>query len=62
MATHSYIFTGEFHGQRSLVGYSPWGHKEVYINFSFGNFNSQDACSGLAGASMGLLRGQFTKK
>ena len=19
---------GEFHGQRSLVGYSPWGHKE----------------------------------
>jgi len=18
---------GEFHGQRSLVGYSPWGHK-----------------------------------
>ena len=20
---------GEFHGQRSLVGYSPWGHKEL---------------------------------
>ena len=20
--------SGEFHGQRSLVGYSPWGHKE----------------------------------
>ena len=19
---------GEFHGQRSLLGYSPWGHKE----------------------------------
>ena len=19
---------GEFHGQRSLVGFSPWGHKE----------------------------------
>ena len=19
---------GEFHGQRSLMGYSPWGHKE----------------------------------
>ena len=19
---------GEFHGERSLVGYSPWGHKE----------------------------------
>ena len=22
------FLTGEFHGQRSLVGYSPWGHKE----------------------------------
>ena len=21
---------GKFHGQRSLVGYSPWGHKESY--------------------------------
>ena len=20
---------GEFHGQRSWVGYSPWGHKEL---------------------------------
>ena len=23
------FFPGEFHGQRSLVGYSPWGHKEL---------------------------------
>ena len=21
------FLSGEFHGQRSLVGYSPWGHK-----------------------------------
>ena len=28
MATDSSIFAGEFHGLRSLVGYSPWGHKE----------------------------------
>jgi len=28
MATHSSIMSGEYHGQRSLVGYSPWGHKE----------------------------------
>jgi len=21
--------SGEFHGQRSLVGFSPWGHKEL---------------------------------
>ena len=28
MATHSSILPGEFHGQRSLAGYSPQGHKE----------------------------------
>ena len=30
IATHSPVFLpGEFHGQRSLVGYHPWGHKEL---------------------------------
>ena len=28
MATHSVSLPGEFHGQRRLAGYSPWGHKE----------------------------------
>ena len=28
MATHSSILAWESHGQRSLAGYSPWGHKE----------------------------------
>ena len=28
MATHSSILAWEFHGQRSLVGYSPWSCKE----------------------------------
>jgi len=28
MATHSRTLAQEFHGQRSLVGYSPWGPKE----------------------------------
>ena len=28
MATHSSILTGEFNGHRSLMDYSPWGHKE----------------------------------
>ena len=28
MATHSSILVWRFHGQRSLAGYSPWGHKE----------------------------------
>ena len=29
MATHSSILAGEFHGQRSLVNYSPRHHKEL---------------------------------
>ena len=28
MATTPVFLPGEFHGQRSLVGYSPWGPKE----------------------------------
>ena len=28
MATCSVFLPGKFHGQRSLAGYSPWGHKE----------------------------------
>ena len=29
MATHSSILAWEIHGQRSLVGYGPWSHKEL---------------------------------
>ena len=29
MATHSSVLAGKSHGQRSLVGYSPWGRKEL---------------------------------
>ena len=28
MTAHLLFLPGESHGQRSLVGYSPWGHKE----------------------------------
>ena len=28
MATHSNMFAWEIYGQKSLAGYSPWGHKE----------------------------------
>ena len=28
----SSILTGKSHGQKSLVGYSPWGHKESVMN------------------------------
>ena len=30
MATHSIFLPGEVHEQRSLVGYSSWGHKEQH--------------------------------
>ena len=29
MATHPSILAWEIHGQRSLMGYSPWGCKEL---------------------------------
>ena len=29
MATTPVLLPGKFHGQRSLVGYSQWGHKEL---------------------------------
>ena len=31
MATHSSILAQEFHGQRSLAGYSPWGWKALAL-------------------------------
>ena len=32
MATHSNILAWETHGQRSLVGYSPWGFKKTRLS------------------------------
>ena len=31
-ATHSSIDAGEFHGQKSLVDYNSWGHKETRLS------------------------------
>ena len=28
MATHSSVLAGKSHGQRSLMGYDPWGHTQ----------------------------------
>ena len=39
MATHSSILAKKFHGQRSLVGYSPWGHKELNTTEQITYFN-----------------------
>ena len=32
MATPPVFLPGEFHGQRSLASYRPWGHKESDMN------------------------------
>ena len=34
MAPTPVYLPGKFHGQRRLVGYSPWGHRELDIQFS----------------------------
>ena len=45
------FFPGESHGQRSLVGYSPWGRKEwvmterLTISLSLACFCHGDRCS-----------------
>ena len=31
MATHSSLLPGKSHGERSLVGYSPWGCEESHM-------------------------------
>ena len=33
IATHSSFSSGKSHGQRSLVGYSPWGSKELDMTY-----------------------------
>ena len=32
VATHSSILFGKSQGQRSLAGYSPWGHRRVILD------------------------------
>ena len=44
MATHSSVWPGESHGQRSLAGYSPWGHKELGMNEAVQHTESERKC------------------
>ena len=45
MATHSVLLPGESRGQRSTVGYSPWGCKESdmteWLTFSLSDLGSR---------------------
>ena len=42
MATHSSILAGETHGQRSLEGYSPWGHRKVGHDLTTRQFRASE--------------------
>ena len=49
MATHSSTLAWKSHGLKSLVGYSPWGHKELdtieRLHLTLHAFNSQELLS-----------------
>ena len=38
------FLSGKFHGQRNLVGYSPWGHKESDTPKQLSNSTSSNTC------------------
>ena len=47
---------GEFHGQRSLAGYSPWCHKELDVTERLGTYNSNQVSQQILKYSdLGLL-------
>ena len=49
MAVHSSILDGKSHGQRNLVGYSPWGCKELdtteQLHFTFTSVKQPRKCA-----------------
>ena len=50
MTNHSSILLGKLHGRRSLVGYSPWGQKELdmteRLHFTSGGSDGKEsACN-----------------
>ena len=42
MATHSSILAWEIHGQKSLAGYSPLGHKESDVTEATNTYTLRD--------------------
>ena len=56
---------GEFHRQRSLVGYSPWGHKELDITEQLTLLLYLPTCKSVvhsSGAEMGLTQWKNLKR
>ena len=71
MATPPVFLPGKLHEQRSLVGYSPWGHKEsgtteqlsmtTHMQISYNE--TQEYCTEWGGAELNLklVKGFFAK-
>ena len=48
MATHPVFWPGKSHGQRSLVGYSPLGHKELDTTLRLSTAHDHEGASQVA--------------
>ena len=62
MATHSSILAWRSHGQRSLAGYSPWGHKEsdmteqlTYLHLLSENFTLNVSATSVYSKHMNII-------
>ena len=62
MATHSTILAGKFHGQRSLVGYNLWVHKELDMTerLSMHNMKQRMIYLNESDFNFGLIKGLLT--
>ena len=68
MVTHSSILPGESHGQRGLMGYSPWGctesdttehaHHVCPVGFPGGPVGREPACNAGDAGVLDLIPGQ----
>ena len=50
---------GEYHAQRSLAGYSPWGHKRVEYDLNNNNGNNNKLCISISHVTSNSLQVWF---
>ena len=53
---------GEFHGQKSLAGYSPWGRRELDATFTFTFFLGTKICMSFGAGRVGRVEGRIARK
>ena len=62
MATHSIFLPGKSHGQRSLMGYGPWDHKELDTTEQLNTHTHCRSISGSTKLSLVLCTSAFQLK